>query len=78
MKLPPLLEGVIILAIFRLAIKVLPDLINIPTKRQIASQLSQGYCMESNVMLKPRFRGWHIQLLQYSGIRHSFLFQSLT
>ena len=28
MKLPPLQEGIIILAIFRLAIKVLPDLMN--------------------------------------------------
>ena len=41
-KLPPLLERIIMLAIFRLAIRVLPEHRNICKKRQFASQLSQG------------------------------------
>ena len=45
------------LAIFRLAIWILPDRVNIYKKRRFASQLSQGKCMESNLMLKPEFRG---------------------
>ena len=42
MKLPPLQEGIIILTIFPLAIKVLPNRMNIPTKRQIASEVMHG------------------------------------
>ena len=42
MKVPPLQEGIITLKIFRLAIKVLPDLVNIPMEQQIASQFSKG------------------------------------
>ena len=40
-KLPPLQERIIILDIFRLAIRILPDHMNIPMKQQIATQFSQ-------------------------------------
>ena len=42
MKLSPLQERIIMLAIFRLAIRVLPDHMNINKKWRFASQLSQG------------------------------------
>ena len=42
MKLPPLQERFVMLAIFQLAIRVLPKHINIYKKRQFASHLSQG------------------------------------
>ena len=41
-KLSPLQERIIILAIFRLAIKALHDHMNIHMKPQIASQFSHG------------------------------------
>ena len=54
MKLPLLQEGIIILAIFRLTIKVLPDLMNISHKTTNYWSIFTGVM---HVMLKTGFRG---------------------
>ena len=53
MKLHPRQERIIMLTIFRLAIRVLPDHMNIYKKRRFASQLSQGNeCVTKDGQLK--------------------------